>query len=197
LRNWIKQEKAERGERPGGLSGDEREELGRLRDENAKLRMAHPHASPTRRRRTPDGARAPGPGLIHHSDQGSGYVSLAFGHGAHQAGIAISMGPRGDAYDNAVAETLFATLKKELVNRRSRPSRLNPVSGVRIHRGVLRPDRMVALEEVLVRAISLPAVARPHSDPPPARAHPRDLERYGASNVSSSRRSQASSRPLR
>ena len=39
LRNWIKQEKAERGERPGGLSGDEREELKRLRDENAKLRM--------------------------------------------------------------------------------------------------------------------------------------------------------------
>ena len=39
LRNWIKLEKAERGERPGGLSGDEREELQRLRDENAKLRM--------------------------------------------------------------------------------------------------------------------------------------------------------------
>ena len=39
LRNWIKQEKAERGERPGGVSQDEREELNRLRDENAKLRM--------------------------------------------------------------------------------------------------------------------------------------------------------------
>jgi transposase len=39
LRNWIKQGKAERGERPGGLSSDEREELQRLRDENAKLRM--------------------------------------------------------------------------------------------------------------------------------------------------------------
>ena len=39
LRNWIKQERAERGERPGGLSGDEREELARLRDVNAKLRM--------------------------------------------------------------------------------------------------------------------------------------------------------------
>ena len=36
LRNWVKQE---RGERPGGLSSDEREELRRLRDENAKLRM--------------------------------------------------------------------------------------------------------------------------------------------------------------
>jgi transposase len=39
LRNWLKQEKAERGERAGGLSSDEREELRRLRDENAKLRM--------------------------------------------------------------------------------------------------------------------------------------------------------------
>jgi transposase len=39
LRNWLKQERAERGERPGGLSQDEREELERLRDENARLRM--------------------------------------------------------------------------------------------------------------------------------------------------------------
>ena len=39
LRHWLKEEKASRGERPGGLSGDEREELQRLRDENAKLRM--------------------------------------------------------------------------------------------------------------------------------------------------------------
>jgi len=39
LRNWLKEEKAARGERSGGLSGAEREELKRLRDENAKLRM--------------------------------------------------------------------------------------------------------------------------------------------------------------
>ena len=39
LRNWLKEEKSSRGERPGGLSGDERAELQRLRDENAKLRM--------------------------------------------------------------------------------------------------------------------------------------------------------------
>jgi transposase InsO family protein len=64
------------------------------------------------------------PGLIHHSDQGGQYVSLAFGRAARDAGIAVSMGSRGDAYDNAVAETFFATLKKELVNRRTWPSRL-------------------------------------------------------------------------
>jgi putative transposase len=74
--------------------------------------------------------RSPDSGLIHHSDQGSQYVSLAFGRAAHQAGIAVSMGSRGDAYDNAVAETFFATLKKELVNRRTWPDRLELQSAV-------------------------------------------------------------------
>jgi transposase InsO family protein len=67
--------------------------------------------------------RRPPAGLIHHSDQGSQYVSLAFGQAARDAGIARSMGSRGDCYDNAVAETFFATLKKELVHRRSWPTR--------------------------------------------------------------------------
>jgi putative transposase len=67
--------------------------------------------------------RRPEPGLIHHSDQGSQYVSLAFGQAARGAGVARSMGSRGDAYDNAVAESFFATLKKELVHRRSWPTR--------------------------------------------------------------------------
>jgi putative transposase len=74
--------------------------------------------------------RRPGPGLIHHSDHGSQYVSLAFGRAAGQAGIAVSMGSRGDAYDNAVAETFFATLKKELLNRRTWPDRLELQSAV-------------------------------------------------------------------
>jgi transposase len=39
LRNWLKEEETARGERPGGLGSDEREELQRLRDENATLRM--------------------------------------------------------------------------------------------------------------------------------------------------------------
>ena len=67
--------------------------------------------------------RRPEPGLVHHSDQGSQYVSLGFGQAARDAGIAISIGSRGDAYDNAVAESFFATLKKELVHRRSWPTR--------------------------------------------------------------------------
>lgn len=67
--------------------------------------------------------RRPKPGLIHHSDQGSQYVSLAFGQAAGGAGIARSMGSKGDCFDNAVAESFFATLKKELVHRRSWPTR--------------------------------------------------------------------------
>src|SRR5205823_1118983 len=68
--------------------------------------------------------RRPDPGLVHLSDQGCQYVSLAFGRAAGEAGIAVSMGSRGDAYDNAVAETFFASLKKERANRRPWPSRL-------------------------------------------------------------------------
>ena len=67
--------------------------------------------------------RRPAPGLIHHSDQGAQYVSLAFGQAARDAGIARSMGSKGDCYDNAVAESFFATLKKELVHRQSWPTR--------------------------------------------------------------------------
>jgi putative transposase len=61
--------------------------------------------------------RRPDPGLVHHSDLGAQYVSLAFGQQARDARIAVSMGSRGDAYDNAVAESFFATIKKELVHR--------------------------------------------------------------------------------
>lgn len=67
--------------------------------------------------------RRPKPGLVHHSDQGSQFVSLAFGQAAREAGIARSMGSKGDCFDNAVAESFFATLKKELVHRRSWPTR--------------------------------------------------------------------------
>ena len=67
--------------------------------------------------------RRPAPGLIWHSDQGGRFVSLAFGQQARAAGIAQSMGSRGDCFDNAVAESFFATLKKELINRRSWPTK--------------------------------------------------------------------------
>lgn len=62
--------------------------------------------------------RRPAPGLIHHSDHGSQYTSLALGQRLEQAHILGSMGNVGDALDNAVAESFFATLQVELLDRR-------------------------------------------------------------------------------
>jgi putative transposase len=61
--------------------------------------------------------RRPAAGLIHHSDRGSQYASLAFGATLRESGILASMGSRGDAYDNAAAESFMATIKTELVKR--------------------------------------------------------------------------------
>ena len=56
--------------------------------------------------------------VIHHSDQGSQYTSIAFGKRCRQAGVRPSMGSVGDAYDNAMCESFFATLECELLDRR-------------------------------------------------------------------------------
>lgn len=56
-------------------------------------------------------------GVVAHSDHGSQYVSLAYGAYAKQSGIDLSMGSIGDPWDNAVAETFFASLTKELLRR--------------------------------------------------------------------------------
>jgi len=56
--------------------------------------------------------------VIHHSDQGSQYTSLAFGKRCKEAGVRPSMGSVGDAYDNAMAESFFATLECELLAQR-------------------------------------------------------------------------------
>lgn len=62
--------------------------------------------------------RRPRPGLVHHSDQGTQYVSLLFGERCREAGIEISMGCTS-AHDNAVAESFFASLTKDLLRRRT------------------------------------------------------------------------------
>jgi putative transposase len=56
-------------------------------------------------------------GVIHHSDQGSQYTSIEFGHRCREAGVRPSMGSVGDAYDNAMCESFFATLECELLDR--------------------------------------------------------------------------------
>ncbi len=56
--------------------------------------------------------------VIHHSDQGCQYTSIAFGLRCREAGVRPSMGSVGDAYDNALCESFFATLECELLDRR-------------------------------------------------------------------------------
>jgi len=57
--------------------------------------------------------------VIHHSDHGCQYTSLAFGTRLREAGIAASRGTVGDAYDNAITESFFATLECELLQRQA------------------------------------------------------------------------------
>jgi putative transposase len=57
--------------------------------------------------------------VIHHSDQGCQYTSIAFGRRCNEMGVRPSMGSVGDAYDNAMAESFFASLECELLDRRS------------------------------------------------------------------------------
>lgn len=57
-------------------------------------------------------------GVIHRSDQGAQYTSLAFGARCREAGVRPSMGSVGDCYDNALCESFFATLECELLDRR-------------------------------------------------------------------------------
>ena len=57
--------------------------------------------------------------VIHHSDQGTQYTSIGFGSRCKQAGVRPSMGSVGDCYDNALCESVFATIECELLDRHS------------------------------------------------------------------------------
>jgi len=61
--------------------------------------------------------RRPGPGLVHHSDLGSQYTGGEFQQFLQTHGIVCSMSRKGNCYDNAVMESFFGTLKKELVHQ--------------------------------------------------------------------------------
>ena len=74
--------------------------------------------------------RKPAPGLVHHSDQGAQYVSLVLGQRCRRAGIEMSMGAKGSALDNAACESFFGSLKKELLRRRSWPTRREAQSAI-------------------------------------------------------------------
>jgi putative transposase len=58
-------------------------------------------------------------GVVHHSDRGSQYTLLAFGKRCREMDVLPSTGSAGDCFDNAMAESLFATLECDLIDRRS------------------------------------------------------------------------------
>jgi putative transposase len=67
--------------------------------------------------------RRPPKGLIHHSDRGSQFTSLAFGRTLRESGLVASMGSRGDAYDNAPCESVISRIKVEWIKRHRYQSR--------------------------------------------------------------------------
>ncbi len=66
--------------------------------------------------------RRPDPGVIHHSDHGCQYTSVAFGSRCQEEGVIPSLGSRGDCFDNAITESFFATLECELLKRQTFPT---------------------------------------------------------------------------
>jgi transposase InsO family protein len=68
------------------------------------------------------GLRLPDRGLVHHSDRGCQYASRIYRAELAARGIACSMSRAGDCWDNAVAESFFATIKTELIHRRAWPT---------------------------------------------------------------------------
>ena len=95
--------------------------------------------------------------VVHHSDQGSQYTSLAFGMGCQEAGVRPGTGSVGDADDNALAEGFFATPECELLDRRRLRSQAEARMTVfRFIEGFYHPT-------ILPDGIPLSATARPSS----------------------------------
>jgi transposase InsO family protein len=69
--------------------------------------------------------RRPASGLLHHSDRGCQYTSADYREALDELGITVSMSRKGNCWDNAVAESFFATLKAELIYRRAWRARLD------------------------------------------------------------------------
>ncbi len=67
--------------------------------------------------------RAPQRGVIFHSDRGRQYTSQDFADLARDNGVVLSVGRKGECWDNAVAESFFATIKRELIDTRAWPTR--------------------------------------------------------------------------
>ena len=77
--------------------------------------------------------RQPEPGLVFHMDRGCQYASDAFQHHLARLGFVSSLSRKGDCYDNAVAESFFGGLKRELINRQPWPTRREVVHALIDH----------------------------------------------------------------
>jgi putative transposase len=76
------------------------------------------------------GQRLPGPGLLQHSDRGCQYTSDDYQQALREHGIQCSFSGRGNCWDNAVVESFFATLKRELIYRRTWQTRAEVASAI-------------------------------------------------------------------
>jgi len=74
--------------------------------------------------------RAPNAGLVHHSDRGSVYASSDYGDALTKLGAVKSMSRKGDCWDNAVAESFFATIKGEMIDHEEYPTRGAAVASI-------------------------------------------------------------------
>jgi transposase InsO family protein len=75
-------------------------------------------------------ARAPVAGLIHHSDRGSVYASGDYGDALTTIGAVKSMSRKGDCWDNAVAESFFATIKGEMIDHEDYQTRAAAIAAI-------------------------------------------------------------------
>ncbi len=107
--------------------------------------------------------RRPPPGVIFHSDRGCQYTSKDYATLAKDCGVVLSVGLAGECWDNAVAESFFATIKRELIDTRAWPTRagLRP-RHLRLHRGLVQHPPAAQLARVL-------QPRRMGGDPPPRR----------------------------
>ena len=84
----------------------------------SRRRCARTSCSTRSSRRSTTGAARRLTGLVHHSDRGTQYLSMRYTDRLAEAGIAPSVGSRGDSYDNALAESVIGLFKTEVIQRR-------------------------------------------------------------------------------
>ena len=117
--------------------------------------------------------------VIHHSDHGCQYTSIAFGQRCDEAGVRPSMGSVGDAYDNALCESFFATLECELLDRtRFRHIERGPRRALRLHRGLVQSSPAAFRPGLRV---ANPLRAAPYASEPDAAGPDRKRDRRIAS----------------